>query len=392
MADYQPLITRAVASLQGASTPAMRYAIYERLRKAQLAQLGMRRSQLSEGDVAREKEALEQAIALFEAKFGGAGSARREPFAAATPHAHPEQASLGFSSTDEASTEDSLPLSDLATVARPGKRDERSKAWLWFPLAAVLGAIVVIAGASTALRHIPRQIAESSPSAPQDAAPQRAAGVATQSQSLASLLDRAASESPAGPPMARPAEEAPNANTSAAPGAARAAMLIASDNPQHPVVSLGSALWSIIPPAPGQPATVAVKADADIPDLKIHATMVLRKNTDPSLQATHTIDLKFSFTEGAPIRGIKSVEPKMRNLDSQPSEPLTSATIKVSDAYFLIALVNSAEASDRNAGLMKALSSFDFALLFSDNRVGKLVIQKSLQGEAMLAKAFEAWK
>jgi hypothetical protein len=43
-----------------------------------------------------------------------------------------------------------------------------------------------------------------------------------------------------------------------------------------------------------------VKADVDIPDLKMHATMTLKKNTDPTLQATHTIDLKFSFAEGAP--------------------------------------------------------------------------------------------
>jgi hypothetical protein len=85
-------------------------------------------------------------------------------------------------------------------------------------------------------------------------------------------------------------------------------MLIASaDNPQKPVVSLGSTVWSLIPPAPGQPATVAVKADADIPDLKMHAAMTLRKNIDPTLQATHTIDLKFSFTDGARITGFQDV-------------------------------------------------------------------------------------
>ena len=41
----------------------------------------------------------------------------------------------------------------------------------------------------------------------------------------------------------------------------------------------------------------------------MHATMTLRKNTDP-LQTTHTIDLKFSFADGAPITGVKDVEPK----------------------------------------------------------------------------------
>jgi hypothetical protein len=123
------------------------------------------------------------------------------------------------------------------------------------------------------------------------------------------------------------------------PVVARAAMLIASaDNPQKPVVSMGSTVWSLIPAAPNQPATVAVKAEADIPDLKMHATVTLRKNTDPTLQATHTIDLKFSFADGAPITGFKDVGlPQARMADSTAAEALTSAKVKISDTYFLIA-------------------------------------------------------
>ena len=94
-------------------------------------------------------------------------------------------------------------------------------------------------------------------------------------------------------------------------------MLIASaDNPQKPVVNLGSTVWSTIPAPQGQPGGVAVEADADIPDLKMHASMILRKNTDPTLQATHTIDLKFTFQDGAPFTGFKDVGlPQMRKLE-----------------------------------------------------------------------------
>jgi hypothetical protein len=48
---------------------ATRHAIYERARKAQLAQLGTLRPPLPESDIAREEEALDQAIALVKAKF-----------------------------------------------------------------------------------------------------------------------------------------------------------------------------------------------------------------------------------------------------------------------------------------------------------------------------------
>ena len=171
-------------------------------------------------------------------------------------------------------------------------------------------------------------------------------------------------------------------------------MLIASpDNPQKPVVNLGSTVWSTIPAAPGQPATVAVKADADIPDLKMHATMTLRKNTDPTLEATHTIDLKFAFADGAPITGFKDVGlPQMRKLDSTASETLNSVKVKISDDYFLIALAKGDQDLARNLDLMKTRAWFDFPLLLNDDRIAKLVFQKSADGEAMLEKAFDAWK
>ena len=101
------------------------------------------------------------------------------------------------------------------------------------------------------------------------------------------------------------------------PVRARSAMLVATaDDPQHPIVTLGTAVWSTMPTPSADPATVAVKADVDIPDLKMHATIILRKNTDPTLQATYTIDLKFSFADGAPITGVKDVgAPQMRKLE-----------------------------------------------------------------------------
>jgi hypothetical protein len=41
---------------------------------------------------------------------------------------------------------------------------------------------------------------------------------------------------------------------------------------------------------------------------------------------------------------------------------------------------------------METRAWFDFPLLLDDNRIAKLVFQKSSEGEAMLTKAFEAWK
>jgi hypothetical protein len=574
MADYQSLLTRAVANLPNMSSAAMRQAIYDRARKALLTQLRTLRPPLPESDIAREEKALDQAIALVEAKFGatdpvpsepapattatptagpsgGAGSTgsaaprtgpairpssstspsaqaatiapertapppipQRQPAArppeqqtpprpaparpiapasaaqnlnaaparpaptfrsganvpetravqgAATPKAppvradrppHPEDISGAAAPTVAARTEQPIPAtSNLAKVVpsaeantgqfgappvvsriedetefsaapavpidddrlgsglrpelegqrpqAPAPATEKSRSWLWLALAVVLGVVLSVAGAAIVMRQKPQDLAIAPPEPQQEAAPQPPAKIAQRAQTSPTEDNSSApatSEAQAGQSTAQggqePANATPDAGNAALPGAARAAMLIASpDNPQKPVVNLGSTVWSTVPPAPGQPATVAVKADADIPDLKMHATMTLRKNTDPTLQATHTIDLKFAFADGAPIAGFKDVgAPQMRKIDSTASEALTSVKVKISDVYFLIALAKGDQDTARNLDLMQTRAWFDFPLLLDDNRIAKLVFQKSSEGEAMLAKAFEAWK
>jgi hypothetical protein len=215
------------------------------------------------------------------------------------------------------------------------------------------------------------------------------------------LLDRPTVSSPRPPEIlgpsspSRPGVPAPNQGVGGTlSAAAKSALLVASaDNPDKPVVSLGSTVWSTIPPSPGYPATVALKADADIPDLNMHASMTLRKNTDTTLQATHTIDLKFSFADGAPIAGFKDVGlPQLRMEDSTAAEALASVKVKISDVFFVIALAKDDFDTARNLDLMRTRAWFDFPLLLNDDRLAKVVFQKSAEGQAMLEKAFEAWK
>jgi hypothetical protein len=298
----------------------------------------------------------------------------------------------------------SRPDAEIQRPVAPGADVAKPKPLLWIAAAVLLGVVLAVAGAAILMRQKPQDLAIKPPVETQQLAPpEPSAKIAERVQ--ANQPAPAAPPAPAsgpqagesnaqGPAPATPAPEAASAPAAPTPSAGRAAMLIASaDNPQKPVVSLGSTVWSLIPPAPGQPSTVAVKAEADIPDLKMHATMTLRKNTDPTLQATHTIDLKFSFAEGAPITGFKDVGlPQMRKEDSTAAEALTSVKVKISDTYFLIALAKGESDIARNLDLMQTRSWFDFPLLLNDDRIAKVVFQKSPEGQAMLEKAFDAWK
>src|SRR3954470_17357671 len=67
MADYYPLIARAVAGLEK-NTGDARRALYERARTALVAQLRGVTPALSESDVTRERLALEEAVRKVEAE------------------------------------------------------------------------------------------------------------------------------------------------------------------------------------------------------------------------------------------------------------------------------------------------------------------------------------
>ena len=82
MADYHPLIARAIDGL-GTSTGEARRALYERARAALVAQLRSIEPPLSESDITRERLALEDAIRKVEAET--VRKARAEPRPGAPP-------------------------------------------------------------------------------------------------------------------------------------------------------------------------------------------------------------------------------------------------------------------------------------------------------------------
>ena len=171
-------------------------------------------------------------------------------------------------------------------------------------------------------------------------------------------------------------------------------MLVATvSDSQKPSVSLGSVVWSTVPATAGQPGSLGVKAEVDVPDLKMHASMILRKNVDPGLPASHTIDLRVTFDAGSSIKGVKDIAlPQMRRDDPPASDALSGVRVKINDSYFLIGL-NRADADvARNVDAIGNRGWFDFPMQLSDDRIAKLTFEKSTEGDKVVAEALAAWK
>ena len=295
----------------------------------------------------------------------------------------------------------------------------RSNPWPWVALALVVGVVGAIAVGAFLTRPSIKDLAIREPvepvpsvtpaangqkivervggvpaAAPSDA-PSTPTPTPTPAPSPSSTSTAAAPATPTPSPSAAPAPNNPAPTVAAVlPVTARAAMLVATAaDAQKPTVTIGTVVWSTAPALPGQPGSLGVKADIDIPDLKMHATMTLRKNTDAALPASHTIDLRLIFDEGSPIKGVKDIDlPRMRRDDSPNADPLLGVKVKINDSYFLIGL-NRADADvARNVDEIATRGWFDFPLLLNDDRIAKLTFEKAADGERVVNEALAAWK
>lgn len=158
---------------------------------------------------------------------------------------------------------------------------------------------------------------------------------------------------------------------------------------------VGSAIWrtEMISPGPGQPPELAIRADVDIPDRKLAMTWSLRRNTDKSLPASHTVEITFKLPSDFPSGGISNVPGiLMKQAEQTRGVPLAGLAVKVTSGFFLIGLSSSDADRDRNLQLLKERAWFDIPVVYNNNRRAILAIEKGTPGDRAFAEAFKTWK
>ena len=111
---------------------------------------------------------------------------------------------------------------------------------------------------------------------------------------------------------------------------------------------VGSAIWRIetVSPGPGRSPELAVRADIEIPERNISMTWSLRRNTDQSLPASHTVEVMFKLPADFPAGGVDKVPGiLMKQTEWARGVPLAGLAVKVTNGFFLIGL----SASDTTA-------------------------------------------
>jgi len=398
MADYYPLIARAVEGLTE-QTPAARHAVYERARTALVAQLRSLDPPLQEADIQRECASLDDAITRVEADHapppaGFDPNAFAEMLAEDQPHQSPadrlrsvvpprqalrapsqgapesEPASHGFEETANARPRiDSRP--------HPAMQSNRQMRSVLLG-AAILFVILAIGGLawwqSRSDAPIPETpVAEAPPEAPAN-------------QEAAKIDERVGGQAPPAPSSAGQAI-----------GVAHRAVFYEEDatNPQTPKAFVGRVVWRLedVNPGQGQPLEKAVTANIEVAEAGLTMKMVLRRNLDTTLPASHTVELTFTTRQGDSGRVIRDVGLlQFKNEEAARGTPIAGLPVPVRENLFLIGLSNLQGDVERNTELFVRRNWIDLPVRMASGQRAILSFEKGATGEQVLNNAFSQWQ
>lgn len=174
----------------------------------------------------------------------------------------------------------------------------------------------------------------------------------------------------------------------------RAALLVeAPETPEKVKTYIGSVVWRLdnVPGGPGQPLGTAVHADVEIPEAKVRMTVDLQKNMDASLNASHTIEIRFSLQQGSIIPGVKQIGAvQMRREDMANGDPLAGVPVPITDTYYLVGLARG-DMEARNIELLKTRGWLDVPLALTNGRIAKFSLEKGASGDRVINDALSVW-
>jgi hypothetical protein len=157
---------------------------------------------------------------------------------------------------------------------------------------------------------------------------------------------------------------------------------------------VGTAVWRTenVSPGSGQPPDIAIRADFEIPERNITASMSIRRNTDQALPASHTIELMFNIPADFPFGGISNVPTVlMKQAEQARGAPLAGLVVKVAPTFFLVGLQSGEGEAAHNIELLKERPWFDIPIVYTNGRRAILAVEKGTPGERAFAEAFKAW-
>jgi hypothetical protein len=157
----------------------------------------------------------------------------------------------------------------------------------------------------------------------------------------------------------------------------------------------GNTVWSIVQESPGgdAPPEPAIRAEAMIPAANVQLRMTIRRNADPTLPASHIIEMIFLTPEnfaGGAIDNVLRVA--MKDTEEATGSALMGIPAKIADGFFLVALSDSPAEVEANLNLLSSQSWLDIPVIYRSGRRALMTMEKGVPGERVFQEAIQAWE
>ncbi|MHB1110935.1 MAG: hypothetical protein ACYCZU_11565 [Devosia sp.] len=131
---------------------------------------------------------------------------------------------------------------------------------------------------------------------------------------------------------------------------------------------------------------------ASIPARNLGVDVLIRKNSDPSLPASHLMEINFRVSDsfiGGSVAGLPGV--LLKNEELVQGAPLVGASARVVGNSFLFALSASPEDTTANNNLLTSRKWMDLAVIYATGKRAIITLEKDAAAEAMFKEVFDAW-
>lgn len=156
----------------------------------------------------------------------------------------------------------------------------------------------------------------------------------------------------------------------------------------------GSTVWSVVQESPGadRPPEPAIRAVATIPGKDVELRMTIRRNADPTLPASHIIEMIFltpdNSTEGTVDNILRMA---MKGAEQEAGNPVIGLPAKIGDGFFLIALNDNKAEIDANMNLLQRQNWIDIAVVYKSGRRALITMEKGIPGEKVFDDVLKGW-
>ncbi len=163
-----------------------------------------------------------------------------------------------------------------------------------------------------------------------------------------------------------------------------------SDGTTGAVPFSGTVEWSRGVDELGQPTLIAT---AKIPARNLGVTVLIRRNADPSLPASHLMEIEFDVSEtfsGGAVAGLPGI--LLKNEELVQGAALVGASARVVGNSFLFALSAAEQDVRNNISLLESNKWMDLAIVFATGRRAIITLEKDAGAEAMFNDVLAAWR